>query len=252
MVANRAIPLPPGRGQIYATWKTRFDKPIFITEFAPIGALSTGPSLPEFSPDWFIALGTVIVIDLVLSGDNAIVIGLAAAGLPPLQRRRAIFYGVIAATVLRILFAVVTFKLLTIIGLTLAGGLLLLWVSWKMWREIRDHGEQLRAVEDAEKNGQAAPVNRDKTFFQALIAIVVADVSMALDNVLGVAGAADEHVEVLIFGLILSIALMAVAANYIARIIERHHWIAYIGLAVIAYVAIDMIYRGINEVAAAV
>lgn len=199
------------------------------------------------SPDWFIALGTVIVIDLVLSADNAIVIGMAAAGLPARQRRRAIVYGVAAATVLRILFAVVTFKLLTIIGLTLAGGLLLLWVCWKMWREIRDHGEQLTALDD-----ESEKVKKDKTFFQALIAIVVADVSMALDNVLGVAGAAHEHVEVLIFGLILSIALMAVAANYIARIIERHHWIAYIGLVVIAYVAVDMIYRGISEVAAAV
>lgn len=203
------------------------------------------------SPDWFIALGTVIVIDLVLSGDNAIVIGLAAAGLPAHQRRKVIFYGVAAATVLRILFAVVTLKLLTIIGLTLAGGLLLLWVSWKMWREIRDQGEQLKAVADG-NNGVAEKVNKSKSFFQALVAIVVADVSMALDNVLGVAGAAHEHVEVLIFGLILSIALMAVAANYIARVIERYHWIAYIGLGVVAYVAVDMIYRGINEVAAAV
>lgn len=201
------------------------------------------------SPDWFIALGTVIVIDLVLSADNAIVIGLAAAGLPAQQRRKVIIYGVAAATVLRILFAVVTFKLLTIIGLTLAGGLLLLWVCWKMWREIQDQGEQLKAVADGDESQKT---NKNKTFFQALIAIVVADVSMALDNVLGVAGAAHEHIEVLIFGLILSIALMAVAANYIARIIERHHWIAYIGLGVVAYVAVNMIYRGIGEVAAAV
>ena len=201
------------------------------------------------SPDWFIALGTVIVIDLVLSGDNAIVIGIAASGLPAKQRRKVIIYGVAAATVLRILFAIVTLKLLTIIGLTLAGGLLLLWVCWKMWREIQDHGEQLKAVDDG---GAAIKVNKNKSFFQALVAIVVADVSMALDNVLGVAGAAQEHVEVLIFGLILSIALMAVAANYIARVIERYHWIAYIGLGVVAYVAVDMIYRGINEVAAAV
>jgi YjbE family integral membrane protein len=205
-----------------------------------------------FSPEWFVALGTVVVIDLVLSGDNAIVIGLAAAGLPAQLRRKAIFYGVIAATVLRILFAVVTFHLLTIIGLTLAGGLLLLWVCWKMWREIRDHGEQLKAVENGETppNGPAgADAARVKSFRQALLAIVIADVSMALDNVLGVAGAAHEHLDVLIFGLILSIALMAIAANYIARIIERYHWIAYIGLAVVGWVAIDMIIRGMTEVA---
>lgn len=204
-----------------------------------------------FSPDWFVALATVIVIDLVLSGDNAIIIGLAAAGLPAAQRRKAIVYGVAAATILRVLFAVVAFKLLTIIGLTLAGGLLLLWVCWKMWREIRDHGDRPETVDD-EAGGRDQKVNQNKTFFQALTTIVVADVSMALDNVLGVAGAANDHVEVLVFGLVLSIALMAVAANYIARIIERHHWIAYIGLAVVAYVAVDMIYRGVTEVAAAV
>lgn len=202
-----------------------------------------------FTPDWYLALGQVILIDLFLSGDNAIIIGLAAAGLPSELRRKAIIYGVIAATVLRIILSLITFKLLAIIGLTLAGGLLLAWVCWKMWREIKDHGEQLKAVDDDDTNDGGEP-GTNKTFRQALTAIVIADVSMALDNVLGVAGAAGEYIEVLVFGLVLSIALMAVAANYIARVIERYHWIAYIGLAVIAWVAGDMIFRGFNEVAA--
>lgn len=204
-----------------------------------------------FTADWYLALGQVILIDLFLSGDNAIIIGLAAAGLPPELRRKAIIYGVVMATVLRIVLSIIAFKLLTIIGLTLAGGLLLTWVCWKMWREIKDHGEQLKAVDGDTTNGEEKH-STEKSFRQALIAIVIADVSMALDNVLGVAGAAGDHVEVLVFGLVLSIALMAIAANYIARIIERYHWIAYIGLAVIAWVAGDMIYRGATEVAAVV
>jgi YjbE family integral membrane protein len=230
-------------------WKIHANPPNFSLSLTPLRPHRKSSFV--FSPDWFVALATVIVIDLVLSGDNAIIIGLAAAGLPAAQRRKAIVYGVAAATILRVLFAVVAFKLLTIIGLTLAGGLLLLWVCWKMWREIRDHGDRPETVDD-EAGGRDQKVNQNKTFFQALTTIVVADVSMALDNVLGVAGAANDHVEVLVFGLVLSIALMAVAANYIARIIERHHWIAYIGLAVVAYVAVDMIYRGVTEVAAAV
>ena len=204
-----------------------------------------------FTPEWFVALGTVIVIDLVLSGDNAIVIGLAASGLPPVLRRKAIIYGMIVATVARIIFAVITFQLLKIIGLTLAGGLLLLWVCWKMWREIRDRGEQLRAVQNGEQVGEdggEANAKVEKNFRQALIAIVIADITMALDNILGVAGAAKEHAEVLIFGLVLSIALMAIAANYIAQIIERYHWIAYVGLAIIGWVSIDMIIRGGDQV----
>lgn len=204
-----------------------------------------------FTPEWFVALGTVIVIDLVLSGDNAIVIGLAASGLPPVLRRKAIIYGMIVATVARIIFAVITFQLLKIIGLTLAGGLLLLWVCWKMWREIRDRGGQLRAVQNGEQVGEdggEANAKVEKNFRQALIAIVIADITMALDNILGVAGAAKEHAEVLIFGLVLSIALMAIAANYIAQIIERYHWIAYVGLAIIGWVSIDMIIRGGDQV----
>ncbi|HJP21451.1 MAG: TerC family protein [Alphaproteobacteria bacterium] len=201
-----------------------------------------------FSAEWFTALGSVIVIDLVMSGDNAIIVGLAAAGLPPELRRKAIVVGVAAATVLRIFFALITFQLLQIIGLTLAGGLLLLWVSWKMWRDIRQRNAEQRKQAGEEVSEQS---RGSKTFRQALIAIVVADVSMALDNILGVAGAAHDHIEVLVFGLVLSIALMAVAANYIAKLIERHNWIGYVGLVVIAWVAVDMIVRGYSEVASA-
>lgn len=186
------------------------------------------------------ALLQVIAIDLVLAGDNAVVIGLAAAGLDPAQRKKAILVGILAATVLRIAFATVAVHLLAIIGLLLAGGLLLLWVCWKMWRELRaGHGdEQAMANENAPK----------KTFFQAATQIVVADVSMSLDNVLAVAGAAREHPSVLIVGLGLSIALMGLAANFIARLLGKYHWIAYVGLAIILYVSLDMIYRGALEV----
>lgn len=204
------------------------------------------------------SLGSVIVIDIVMSGDNAIIIGMAAAGLAPEIRRRAICIGIIVATVLRIMFATAAFHLLAIIGLTLAGGLLLLWVCWKMWRELRIGQMNPPSVQSvgATDHGPAAidPANprpKPKTFFQAMMAIVVADVSMSLDNVIAVAGAAHEHFWVLIFGLALSVALMAVASNYIAKLLEHHHWIAYIGLAIVAYVAIDMIYRGGLEVATA-
>lgn len=186
------------------------------------------------------ALLQVIAIDLVLAGDNAVVIGLAAAGLDPAQRKKAILVGIIAATLLRILFATVAVHLLAIIGLLLAGGLLLLWVCWKMWRELRGGhgGSEEASLEDAPK----------KTFFQAATQIVVADVSMSLDNVLAVAGAAREHPSVLIIGLALSIALMGIAANFIANLLNKHRWIAYVGLAIILYVSLDMIYRGVLEV----
>ncbi|MBY3173561.1 TerC family protein [Rhizobium leguminosarum] len=183
------------------------------------------------------ALLQVIAIDLVLAGDNAVVIGLAAAGLEATQRRKAIIVGIVAATVLRILFASVAVYLLAIVGLLLAGGLLLLWVCWKMWRELRaGHGENHGAV-----GGEGAP---KKTFFQAATQIVIADVSMSLDNVLAVAGAAREHPSVLVIGLALSIALMGIAANFIARLLTNHRWIAYVGLLIILYVSLDMIHRG--------
>ena len=189
------------------------------------------------------ALLQVIVIDLVLAGDNAVVIGLAAAGLPLEQRKKAILVGILAATVLRIVLAIFTVQLLAIIGLLLAGGLLLLWVCWKMWREIRTGGHE--GVDGLENADASAP---RKTFKQAATQIVIADVSMSLDNVLAVAGAAREHPTVLVFGLALSIAMMGIAASFIARLLSRYHWIAYIGLAIILYVALDMIYRGTMEV----
>jgi YjbE family integral membrane protein len=198
--------------------------------------------------DALAALLQVVLIDLVLAGDNAVVIGLAAVGLPADQRRRAIIVGIAAATVLRIAFAGVATQLLQVLGLLLAGGVLLLWVCWKMWRELRAQASE--AGELAFGHGGAAPSAQPrKTFGQAAAQIVAADVSMSLDNVLAVAGAAREHPFVLAFGLLLSVALMGVAADLLGRLLERHRWIAYVGLAIIFYVAIEMIYRGSLELA---
>jgi YjbE family integral membrane protein len=205
------------------------------------------------SPDVLTAFAQVILIDLVLAGDNAIVIGLAAAGLPAEQRNKAILVGVQAATVLRIAFAGVTTQLLQVVGLLFAGGLLLLWVCWKMWRELRtSHDTENNGVEafsdyDINADGTIAGRIPRKTFAAAAWQIVVADVTMSLDNVLAVAGAAREHPMVLVFGLALSIALMGLAASMIARLLQRHRWIAYFGLAVIFYVAVDMMVRGAQE-----
>ena len=203
--------------------------------------------------DAITAFFQVIMIDLVLAGDNAIVIGLAAAGLPHEQRTKAILIGIGAATALRIVFAGITTQLLRLVGLLFAGGLLLLWVCWKMWRELRASVEQEQEAAEAltgydiNANGTIAARIPRKTFAQAAGQIIVADVSMSLDNVLAVAGAAREHPVVLVFGLILSVALMGVAASVIARLLQNHRWIAYIGLAVILYVALEMIYRGSHE-----
>lgn len=207
-----------------------------------------------FTAEGFTALLQVIGIDLVLAGDNAIVIGLAAAGLPKEQRNKAILVGIIAATVLRIGFAAITVQLLAIVGLLLAGGILLLWVCWKMWRELREgHRDEERAEEaltdlDLNADGAVAGGGKQKTFAQAAWQIVIADVSMSLDNVLAVAGAAKDHPSVLVIGLMLSIALMGLAATFIARLLNRHRWIAYIGLLIIVYVAIKMILEGWHEV----
>ncbi|MEZ5839150.1 MAG: TerC family protein [Hyphomicrobiales bacterium] len=211
--------------------------------------------------DGFIALSQVVLIDVVLAADNAVVVGMAAAGISPALRRRAIFWGIIAAVVLRILFATVTTELMSIVGLTLAGGILLLWVCWKMWREIKGTNAHVEAGEapggmvpegafafaGTAEAPAAAPTG--KTFAQAMIQIVLADVSMSLDNVLAVAGAAKGHLGILAIGLVLSVALMGVAASYIASLLERHRWIAWIGLLVILYVALEMIWRGAGEVA---
>ena len=203
-----------------------------------------------FSQEALTALLQVVMIDLVLAGDNAIVIGLAAAGLPKDQRNKAILIGIIAATVLRIAFASVTVQLLQIIGLLLAGGVLLLWVCWKMWRELRTPShdvDEALSGEDTNADGKVAGQNR-KTLGQAIWQITLADVSMSLDNVLAVAGAARDHPYILVFGLALSIALMGFAANFIAHLLQKHRWIAYVGLLIILYVAFDMSYRGALEV----
>jgi YjbE family integral membrane protein len=204
-----------------------------------------------FSHAALTAFFQVVMIDLVLAGDNAIVIGLAAAGLPKSQRNKAILVGIAAATLLRIGFASVTVQLLQIIGLLLAGGVLLLWVCWKMWRELRTsyaHHQDDEASEKQDLNACDASGRPRKTLGQAIWQITIADVSMSLDNVLAVAGAAREHPLVLIFGLGLSIALMGFAANFIANLLQKHRWIAYIGLFIILYVAFDMCYRGAQEV----
>jgi YjbE family integral membrane protein len=211
-----------------------------------------------YSPEAFSAFLQVIFIDLVLAGDNAIVIGLAASGLPTEQRNRAILVGIIAATVLRILFASITTWLLAIVGLLIAGGILLLWVCWKMWRELRATAAEAHAAqealadEDLDRSGAIAEGPPRKTFAQAAWQIVIADVSMSLDNVLAVAGAAREHPIVLIFGLVLSIALMGLAASFIAGLLQRYRWIAYVGLAIILYVALRMIWEGTFEVQEAI
>jgi YjbE family integral membrane protein len=194
------------------------------------------------------ALLQIVMIDLVLAGDNAIVIGLAAAGLPREQRGKAILVGIIAATALRICFAAGTQYLLQIVGLLLAGGLLLLWVCWKMWEELRTPQQAYDAADAALHDEPAADAPR-KTFLQAALQIVIADVSMSLDNVLAVSGAAGEHVWVLVIGLMLSISLMGLAASFLARLLNRHRWIAYVGLAIIFYVACKMILEGWREVA---
>jgi YjbE family integral membrane protein len=208
------------------------------------------------TPQVISAFFQVIMIDLVLAGDNAIVIGLAAAGLPAHQRTQVILIGIAAATGLRVVFALMTTQLLQIVGLLFAGGVLLLWVCWKMWRELRtSHAEEIEAVEavtaediNADGTIAAGGSGGGKTFAQAAWQIVIADVSMSLDNVLAVAGAARDHPYVLVFGLVLSIALMGIAASFIAKLLNRHRWIAYVGLAIILYVAGDMIYRGFFEV----
>ena len=205
-----------------------------------------------FTAEAFTALLQVIMIDLVLAGDNAIIIGLAAAGLPKEQRTKAILWGIGAATALRIGFASITVQLLAIVGLLFAGGVLLLWVCWKMWHELRAGDHDIEAIDalddiDIQADGTAVAVPR-KSFSQALWQIVVADISMSLDNVLAVAGAAREHPYILIFGLGLSIALMGVAANFIAKLLLKHRWIGYVGLAIILYVALEMCYRGTLEI----
>jgi YjbE family integral membrane protein len=199
------------------------------------------PGLNEAS-----ALLSVVIIDVVLAGDNAIIVGMAAAGLPPERRRRVILLGIAAATVLRILFAFVALELLqTVIGMTAAGGLLLLWVAWKMYREIR-------AADPVPAHASAAASpprrRREKTTAQAMTQIVLADLSMSLDNVLAVAGVARDHPYVLAIGLVLSVALMGVASTYVARLLDRLFWLAWVGLGIITFVALRMIWDGSAQI----
>jgi len=218
-------------------------------------AVASGPGSPaeiwqhivaDFSnitePAALAAFGSVLMIDLVLAGDNAIVVGALAAGLPAEQRKKVILIGIGAALVLRILFALIVTWLMGIVGLIFAGGLLLLWVSWKFWREIREGGHNPGSDEIV--GDEASGIRSAKSFAGAAWAVAVADVSMSLDNVLAVAGAAREHPGILVVGLLLSVALMGLAANFIARIINKYRWIAYVGLAVIVFVAFKMIYEG--------
>jgi len=189
--------------------------------------------------DWtqdLVALTQVIMIDVALAGDNAVVVGLAVAGLPPRQKRSAILLGIGGATVIRIALGAVALQLLEIIGLLLAGGVLLLWVCWRMYRELR-------------RPHRAVTAGGEKTLRQAMLQIVLADLSMSLDNVLAVAGAANDRLWILVTGLLLSVALMGLAANLIAGLLEKYRWISWVGLLIVVYVALAMIWHGGHEVA---
>jgi len=212
-----------------------------------------------FSAEALTALGQVLMIDLVLAGDNAVAVGLAAAALAPEQRRKAIMIGLIAAVVLRIGFALITVQLLAIVGLLLAGGVLLMWVCWKMWRELREQATHDQAEAEAElelamqiEHGKGPTPEelglKRKSFGAALLQIMIADVTMSLDNVLAVAGAAHDHPWIMVFGLVLSIALMGVAATFIAKLLTKYRWIGYVGLVVVLYVALHMIWDGYRSV----
>jgi YjbE family integral membrane protein len=204
-----------------------------------------------FTPAALSAFGQVVLIDVVLAGDNAIVVGALAAGLPAEQRRKVILIGIGAALLLRIAFALLVTQLLQIVGLILAGGLLLLWVAWKMWREIKHNQTVIDGPGEDDFSAYGGPPPA-KSFAAAAWSVALADVSMSLDNVLAVAGAAREHPGIMVVGLLLSVALMGLAANMIAKYIDRYRWIAFVGLAVIVYVAGKMIYEGWLEMAPAV
>ena len=191
--------------------------------------------LTLFQPGGLVALGQVLMIDIVLAGDNAVVIGLAAARVPPALRKQVILWGLVAAVGLRVVLAIIAVSLMQVIGLRLAGGILLLWVCWRFWRDIRS------GTHDAHCGPALAA---DASLRRAILQIVLADASMSLDNVLAVAGAAVGHLDVLVIGLLLSVALMGTAANYIATLLERYRWISYLGLAIVVYVAVTMVWHG--------
>jgi YjbE family integral membrane protein len=222
---------PNGLGGPAEIWQS------IMRDFANIG-----------EPGALAAFVQVLMIDLVLAGDNAIVVGALAAGLPAEQRRKVIVIGVLAALVLRIAFALVVTQLLQIVGLILAGGLLLLWVSWKMWRDLRE-AKECSPGSDEILGDERSGLHPAKSFAGAAWGVAIADVSMSLDNVLAVAGAAREHPGILIVGLVFAVALMGIAANLLARYIERYRWIAWVGLLVIMWVALKMIWDGYHDVA---
>lgn len=208
----------------------------------------------EFGAAEMAAFLQVVFIDIILAGDNAIVVGIAAAGMPAHMRQKVIFYGIAGAVVLRILMALIAVQLLQIVGLVFAGGVLLLWVSWKFYRELR-HGAQEHAGAEAmagDLDASEAAAVPQKTFREAMWQIIIADFSMSLDNVLAVAGSARDHPYIMVFGLILSIALMAIAATVFARLLDRHRWLAWAGLLVILYVAAEMMWEGGFQIAEAV
>jgi YjbE family integral membrane protein len=223
-----AAAMVPGLGSLSEIWGH------IVTDFSNIT-----------SPGALAAFGQVLMIDILLAGDNAIVVGALAAGLPAEQRKKVILIGIVAALVLRIAFALVVSQLMQIVGLILAGGLLLLWVAWKMWREL--HPPRGADTAGDASDDDVSGLRPARSFAGAAWAVAVADVSMSLDNVLAVAGAARAHPGILIIGLLLSVALMGIAANVIARYIERYRWIAYVGLAVIVYVAARMIHEGLVD-----
>ncbi|MBX2879947.1 MAG: YjbE family putative metal transport protein [Granulosicoccus sp.] len=201
--------------------------------------------------DQLLGFGQIIIADLVLSGDNALIIGMAAAGLAPELRKKAILYGMVIAAVLRVVFAVIATLLLDIPGIYLIGGLLLLWVCWRLFREIRENVDEqaehaLEAADDPSQGYTGAP---RRTLGSALVSITIADVSMSLDNVLAVAAIADGDTRQLVFGLALAILLMAFAATLIMKLLAKHPWISWLGLAVLFYVSLDMLYRGITQLA---
>jgi YjbE family integral membrane protein len=200
-----------------------------------------------FTPSAISAFFAVVMIDLALAGDNAVAVGMAAAGLHPEQRRKAIIVGLAAAVVMRVTFSLITVRLLQIVGLLVCGGFLLLWVCWRMWKDLRQSAQEAEAA--LYSGAPAKPAPPVKTFRQALIQILVADLAMSLDNVLAVAGAARQHPGVLIIGLMLSVTLTGLAANWIAQLLQRMRWIGFVGLAIILYVAVHMIWEGARTVA---
>lgn len=195
-----------------------------------------------------VTLASVVIIDLVLAGDNAIVVGMAACGLPAEDRRRVIVWGIAIALVCRIAFSLVALQLLAIVGLLLAGGLLLLWVAWKMWRELRSTRVAAALAGDCAGTSMVPGIVQTKSIGTAIVQVAIADVSMSLDNVLAVAGTARDNMWVLTFGLVLSVVLMGAAATFVARAMTRYPWLSYLGLGIVMIVALSMIYDGCSEV----